>query len=139
MVYRLVVSDRQDPDGFPLNEQGDLDVNGKLRLDYVGVCEVEAWVAMDKVVLEVLEDRLVVTAPAIELYPVVNYGMSFVWKEPKRLPNDATPRVMEAIRGRAVNEAMAHGVLEDAQDSARRWFEAFLRPFGWQVEVRFSG
>lgn len=139
VVYRMVLSDRQDPDGFRLNERGELDPEGKLRLDYVGVCDVEAWIPMDRVRLEVKEASMSVTVPTIELYPMVNYAMSFAWREPRHLPNDATPRVMEAIRSRAVDRAVERGILMDAQDAARRWFEAFLRPFGYDVAIEFEG
>jgi hypothetical protein len=94
---------------------------------------------MDGVRLEVTDSKLVVSVAAIQLYPVLNYGMSFVWNEPKHLPNDAIPTVMEAIRGRAIEQARERGILTNAQDSARRWFEAFLRPFGYEVEVRCDG
>ena len=139
MVYRMAVSDRQDPDGFHVNEKGEMDPDGKLRLDYIGVCEVEAWIPMDGVRLDVQDSKLVVAVPAIQLYPVVNYEMSFVWKESSRIPNGAVPKVMEAIRGRAVEQATERGILDDAKVSAQRWFDAFLKPFGQEVAVQFDG
>ena len=138
VVYRMAVSDRQDPDGFHLDENGDLAPDGKLRLDYVGICEVEAYVPMDKVRLEVQGSKLVVSVPAIQLYPVVNYEMSFAWKESNRIPNGAVPKVMETIRGRAIEQATERGVLDSAKESAQKWFEAFLGPFGHEVVVRFD-
>ncbi len=139
MVYRMVLSDRQDPAGFRLNEKGELDPEGKLLLDYIGVCEVEAWIPMDRVHLELDDSGMTVTVPAIELYPIVNYGMSFAWREPRHLPNEATPRVMEAIRSRAVERATERGIFDNAEDSTRRWFEAFLKPFGYEVAIHFEG
>ena len=139
MVYRMVLSDRQDPSGFRLNEQGELDPEGRLLLDYVGVCEVKAWIAMDRVRLELMDSGMTVIVPEIQLYPIVNYGMSFAWREPKHLPNEALPQVTEFIRHRAIERATEQGILNNAQDSTRRWFEAFLKPFGYAVEVQFEG
>ena len=139
VIYRMVLSDRQEPDGFHLNGDGELDPDGKQRLDYVGVCEVEAWVPMKKVRLVPQGSKLVVSIPAIQLHPVVNYQLSFAWKESSRIPPGAVPKVMEAIRSRATAQAVQRNVIANAQESAQRWFEAFLGAFGYDVTVRFDG
>ena len=134
----MAVSDRENPAGFVLDDNGALNPSGDLLLDYVGVCEVEAWLAMDEVRLGYENDMLVVTLPQVELYPVVNYGMSFVWKESKGIPNAGVPNVLEAIRNRAAAQAEERGIRALAEDAAERWFQAFFDPFSTEVEIRFS-
>ena len=104
------MSERENPAGFVLDDDGTLNSDGDLLLDYVGVCEVEAWLAMDEVRLGYVNDVLVVTLPEVELYPVVNYEMSFVWKESKGIPNAGVPNVLEAIRNRAAAQAEERGI-----------------------------
>ena len=136
-VYRMLVSERQSPKGFQLNDDGELDPEGDVYLDYVGVVAVEAWIALDQVVLNETDSGISVLAPEIQLLAVVNYDLSFVWREPKRLANDAVPRVLECLREHAVSQARERGILDNAEEAARKWFEALLRPLGRPVAVYF--
>ena len=132
----MAVSERENPAGFVLDGNGALNPEGDLLLDYVGVCEVEAWLAMDEVRLGYENDVLVVRLPPVQLYPVVNYEMSFVWKESRGIPNAGVPNVLEAIRNRASAQAEERGIRPLAQDAAARWFRAFFSPFNEAVEIR---
>lgn len=138
VVYRAVVSERQDPDGFCIDEDGNLNPEGELRLDYVGICEVEASVPMDQVKLEVNGTGLRAVVPDIDLNPVINYEMSFAWSESDQLPNQCIPLVLEMIRGRAVEQAKSRGIIDQAKMSVDRWLKAFLKPFGYGVAVEFG-
>jgi len=134
----MAVSDRQDPEGFALNDKGELDPEGKLLLDYIGVCEVEAWIPMDQVRLGQENSTFVVRLPPINTNAIVNYEMSFVWKESKGIPNEGVPAVIEAIRNRAAKQAEERDIVKLAQESAERWFTTFFGPFSATVEVRFE-
>ena len=138
VLYRMAVSDRQDPEGFALNEKGEVDPEGKLLLDYIGVCEVEAWIPMDQVRLGMENSTFVVRIPPISTNAIVNYQMSFVWHESKGIPNEAVPAVIEAIRNRAAKQAEERDIVKLAQESAERWFTTFFGPFSETVEVRFE-
>lgn len=130
------MSERENPAGFVLDDKGEVNPEGDLLLDYVGVCEVEAWLAMDAVRVGYENEVMVVTLPEVQLNPVVNYGMSFVWRESKGIPNAAVPNVLEAIRNRAAAQAEERGIRRLAEDAAERWFRAFLEPFSEKVEIR---
>ncbi len=132
------MSDRQDPEGFTLNDKGELDPEGKLLLDYIGVCEVEAWVPMDQVRLGMENFTFVVRLPPINTNAIVNYEMSFVWRESKGIPNEAVPAVIEAIRTRAAKQAEDRNIVKLAEESAERWFTTFFAPFSEKVEVQFE-
>ena len=115
-----------------------MDPEGKLLLDYIGVCEVEAWVPMDQVRLGMENDTFVVRLPPINTNAIVNYEMSFVWNESKGIPNKAVPAVIEAIRQRAAKQAEERDIVKLAEESAERWFTTFFGPFSETVEVRFE-
>ena len=134
VLYRTVISERQDPDGFRLNERGEATPNGRYVVDYVGVVEVEAGLQIDKVELAMKEQAIEVSLPAIQLDPVINYRLSFPWKE-SRLPNHIVPAVMEIIRAGATQHAIERGILQEAQDAAQQWFTAFLKPMAGGKEV----
>jgi len=138
VLYRMAVSDRQDPEGFTLNDKGEVDPEGKLLLDYIGVCEVEAWIPMDQVRLGTENSTFVVRIPPINKHAIVNYQMSFVWNESKGIPNEAVPAVIEAIRQRAAKQAEERDIVKLAEESAERWFKTFFGPFNAAVDVRFE-
>lgn len=138
VLYRMAVSDRQDPQGFTLNDKGESDPEGKLLLDYIGVCEVEASIPMDQVRLGMENTPFVVRLPPINTNAIVQYEMSFVWHESKDIPNEAVPAVIEAIGNRAAKQAEERDIIKLAEESAERWFTTFFGPFSATVEVRFE-
>ncbi len=81
---------------------------------------------------------VIIRAPNIELDAVINYEMSFVWNESKRIPNEAVPNVIEEIRNRATLHAENRGIITFAEEAATRWFTAFFEAFRHPVEVRFG-
>lgn len=135
VVYRTVLSERQEPDGFRLNEEGELTQDGRFVLDYVGVVEVEVWLPMDEVEVYVEDKQVLVSLPAPQLEPIINYRMSFSWRESRSLPGRFIPVVMEHVRKLAARHATEHGAVEEAQEAAKRWFEAFLTPLAGSRKV----